>query len=77
MTKRERQFYHLGTVCGLVKGIAEQLIQNINHPAARRAMWHGRRMGETYSTGPQSEEEKSALIRGFNHGKKLQEKLFV
>lgn len=75
MTKRERQLYHLGVVCGLVKGIAKQLIQNIDSPAAKRALWHRSRMGEDCPTDLQTDEEKAALLRGFNHGEKLQKEL--
>lgn len=75
MTKREKQLYHLGTVCGLVKGIATQLLENMDSRAARRALWHRRRIGEDCPTELQSEEEKATLVRGFNHGKQLQEEL--
>ena len=77
MSKREKQLYHFGTVCGLVKGITKLLMQNMSSPAAKRAQWHIARLGKDYPTDIRTEGERKSLLRGYEHGICLRQVLAV
>lgn len=76
-TKRERQFYYFGIVCGLVNGITKLLMQNMCSPVAKRARWYIARLDKDCPTDIRTEQEKNSLLCGYERGKNLREVLEV